>query len=71
MARGEFADHTEKTVVEDRQEKMVKMEIKVARDPLVLQGNLECQAQGETQEYRAALVPGGQRALLVPPDVMA
>ena len=50
---------------------MVKMEIKVARDPLVLQGNLECQAQGETQEYRAALVPGGQRALLVPPDVMA
>ena len=49
----------------------MKMEIKVARDPLVLQGHPECQAQGETQEYRAALVPGAQRALLVPPDVMA
>ena len=49
---------------------MVKMEIKVARAPLVLQGHLECQAQGETQEYRAALVPGARRALLVPPDVM-
>jgi len=49
---------------------MVKMEIKVARDPLVLQDHLECQAQGETQEYRAALVPGVPRALLVPLDVM-
>jgi len=49
---------------------MVKMEIKVARDPLVLQDHLECQAQGETLEYRAALVPGVPRALLVPPDVM-
>ena len=50
---------------------MVKMVIRVARDPLVRQDHLECQAQGETQEYRAALVPGGQRALLVPPDDMA
>ena len=49
---------------------MVKMEIKVARDPLVLQDHLECQAQGETQEYREALVPGVPRALLVPLDVM-
>lgn len=48
----------------------MKMEIKVARDLLVLQGHLECQAREETQEYRAALVPGARRALLVPPDVM-
>ena len=48
----------------------MKMETKVARDPLVLQGHLECQDQEETQEYRAVLVPGAQRALLVPPDVM-
>ena len=54
----------------DRLAKMVKMEIKVVRDPLVLQGHLECQAQEETQECRAALVPGEQRALLEPLDVM-
>lgn len=50
---------------------MVKMVIRVARDPLVLQDHPECQAQGETLEYRAALVPGAQRALLVLLDVTA
>ena len=49
----------------------MKMEIKVARDLLVLQDHLECQAREETQEYKAALVPGAQRALLVLLDVTA
>ena len=44
---------------------MVKMEIKVARDPLVLQDHLECQDQGETLGCKVALVPGGRRASLV------
>ena len=49
---------------------MVKMVTRGARDPLVLQDHLECQGQGETLEYRAALVPGGQRASLVLLDDM-
>ena len=50
---------------------MVKMATREVKGLLVLQDHLECQGQGETLEYKAALVPGAQRALLVLLDVTA